>query len=82
MNVSLIFVLSVLLSVGSMACYQVGMLSLRTFGLIGGPAICVMLAAAIIGPPSPPLTCDEIAKGKAQDDGFALGFATGMMMPR
>ncbi|MGR6331122.1 hypothetical protein ACU5AX_18840 [Sphingomonas sp. XXL09] len=82
MSISLIFVLSVLLSVGSMACYQVGMLSLRTFGLIGGPAICVMLAAAIIGPPSPPLTCGEIARGKAQDDGYVLGFATGMMMPR
>lgn len=82
-DVSLMFVGSVLVTVGIFSCYLVGMISLRMFGLIVGPAICMMIAAVAIGPPpSPPLTCEEMAKRKAQDDGFVVGLATGMMMPR
>jgi hypothetical protein len=81
-DVSLMFVLSVFLTVGPLACYSVGMISLRVFGLVAGPAICMMIAAVVIGPPSAPLTCEEMAKQKAQGDGFVVGLATGMMMPR
>lgn len=48
----------------------------------GRPRPPSMIGAASMVPPSKPLTCEEMAKRKAEADGYVVGLASGMMMPR
>jgi hypothetical protein len=62
--------------------YSVGVVTQRTLAIVGAPAICSALAATIMigmAPPPPPLSP---AEQRAKDDGYVLGLATGMLMPR
>jgi len=78
----LVFAVSIAAVIIVTMCYSYGIVSQRVLGFVGGPALCAALAATVMAPPPPPLTPAQQAKQKAQDDGFVVGLATGMMMPR
>lgn len=85
LNPEIVFIIGILTTVSITWGYTFGALSLRALAFIGGPAIFATLAATIaieMAPPAPPLSPAEKAKQKARDDGYVLGLATGMMMPR
>jgi hypothetical protein len=81
----LVFAISIIAIIMVSMCYSYGIVSQRVLGVVGGPAVCAALAATVtvtMAPPPPPLTPAQQAKQKAQDDGYVVGLATGMMMPR
>lgn len=85
LNLEMVFITGMLTAVGAGAGYAAGVVSQRIMAFLGVPAICSALAATIaigMAPPPPPLSPAEKARQKAQDDGYMLGLATGMLFPR
>lgn len=78
----LVFAISVLATVSLNIPYMSGVVSFRVVAVLGGLGICGMIGSASMAPPSEPLTCEEMAKRKAEADGYVVGLASGMMMPR
>lgn len=85
LNPETVFTVSIITTIFVGWSYTCGVMTQRTMAFIGVPAICSALAATIMigmAPPPPPLSPAEQAKQKAKDDGYVLGLATGMLMPR
>lgn len=81
-HTGLVFVISVLVTASITILYQGGAVSLKVTAVVAGLGFCGMIGAASMAPPSEPLTCEEMVKRKAEADGYVVGLASGMMMPR
>ena len=85
LNPELVFAISIITTIYVGWGYAFGVVTQRALAFVGVPSICAAIAATIVigmAPPPPPLSPAEKAKQKAQDDGYVLGLATGMLMPR